>query len=294
MTRRIKILISILDAFGGSLSSTDMQKYLFLFCIQNNYDYYNFVPYKYGCFSFVAYHDKRKLIADGLLLDDANRWKFSNQRENYSYQLTQEERIKIFKFRNEFMKIKGNELIRYLYKKYPYYAINSEILNDILTPEEVDKILSIRPQINRQGLFTIGYEGLSIEDYINKLIKADIHIVCDVRKNPISRKYGFSKSTLCNALKHVGIKYEHFSALGIPSDMRQNLNTQSDYKRLFKKYEEEILIHRNNDIHQLYDIYRKDKRVALTCFEKDHKKCHRSSVIKALIRVDPDISVRNL
>lgn len=62
-------------------------------------------------------------------------------------------------------------------------------------------------------------------------------MLCDVRRNPWSRKYGFSKSTLSNACEGVGIRYEHLPELGIVSDARRNLETQADYDALFAHYE---------------------------------------------------------
>ena len=66
-------------------------------------------------------------------------------------------------------------------------------------------------------------------------------MLCDVRKNPLSRKYGFSKSTLSETLNKLGIEYTHLGALGIASEKRQYLNAQSDYDRLFDEYENTIL-----------------------------------------------------
>jgi len=45
-------------------------------------------------------------------------------------------------------------------------------------------------------LFTIGYEGISLEEYFNRLIKNDVKVLVDVRNNPLSMKFGFSKTQL--------------------------------------------------------------------------------------------------
>ncbi|WP_200885350.1 DUF488 family protein [Jejuia pallidilutea] len=60
-------------------------------------------------------------------------------------------------------------------------------------------------------LFTIGYEGISLEHYLNKLIRNNIKLLCDVRKNALSMKYGFSKSQLKNACEGVCIKICSYS-----------------------------------------------------------------------------------
>ncbi|MDG5800640.1 DUF488 domain-containing protein [Marinilabiliaceae bacterium ANBcel2] len=90
-------------------------------------------------------------------------------------------------------------------------------------------------------MFTIGYEGISLEQYINKLIVNDIKVLCDVRKNSFSMKYGFSKKQLKTTCDGVGIAYIHIPEVGIESDKRQELNTQADYDKLFKIYKTDTL-----------------------------------------------------
>jgi len=70
-----------------------------------------------------------------------------------------------------------------------------------------------------------------------------VTILCDVRRNALSRKYGFSKKTLGNACQNLGIRYEHLPELGIASARRKELHTQADYDRLFSAYEEDTLKH---------------------------------------------------
>ncbi len=66
-------------------------------------------------------------------------------------------------------------------------------------------------------------------------------MLCDVRKNAYSQKYGFSKSQLQKACEGVGISYIHMPELGINSDKRQHLISQSDYDLLFEDYEKNTL-----------------------------------------------------
>ncbi|WP_022708770.1 hypothetical protein [Bartonella bovis] len=68
--KRQKLLLALLQEFGGCLSNIDFQKYLFLFTQWEEKQSYEFVPYKYGCFSFQSYADKRKLIALSMLSDE--------------------------------------------------------------------------------------------------------------------------------------------------------------------------------------------------------------------------------
>src|SRR3990172_11049499 len=70
MYYRRKLLLALLEVFGGSLKRTDCEKLLFNFCQTTGKNHYDFFPYHYGPFSFLAYYDKRRLTELGLLKDD--------------------------------------------------------------------------------------------------------------------------------------------------------------------------------------------------------------------------------
>lgn len=63
-------------------------------------------------------------------------------------------------------------------------------------------------------LYTVGYEGLNIEQFLLMLDKYDIEKIIDIRECPISRKAGFSKNALKNVLAANGFDYTHLAALG--------------------------------------------------------------------------------
>ena len=79
------------------------------------------------------------------------------------------------------------------YKKYYCKRVTKQ--------KELNTIEQQKPHYAHKQLFTIGYEGISLETYINKLIINDVNVLCDVRKNAYSQKYGFSKQTLELACK---------------------------------------------------------------------------------------------
>ena len=76
-------------------------------------------------------------------------------------------------------------------------------------------------------LFTIGYEGRNIEEYLGLLKKNIVKLVIDVRRNPISRKRGFSKNRMREALSSEGIEYMHFPQLGIESKNRKSADSDN-------------------------------------------------------------------
>lgn len=280
---RQKVLLALLDALGGDVLATDFQKYLFMFTtLCENEKSYDFVPYKFGCYSFQAVVDKQKLIDKGYL-KEASGWELTKPELNHANGLKKGDDKKIDLFVERYGSKRGKALIQHVYRSYPYYAINSGIAKEHMNEAELALIKKAIPTKRRSSLFaTIGYEGGSIESYINKLITNDVRLLIDVRKNPISRKYGFSKRTLSSLLGRLHIEYTHIPALGIASPDRQQLNSQSDYDRLFDKYESTVLVEQKDALHQVYDLLENCKRIAITCFEKEHGQCHRSRVADAI------------
>lgn len=147
------------------------------------------------------------------------------------------------------------------------------------------KVRNIAWRVNNHPcLFTIGYEGLTINQFIEKLASHDIKILIDVRNNPISRKTGFSKSAFRDHLEAVGIKYQHIPELGVPSALRKNLGTKASYQSLFRHYEKKILASNLDYIEQIKIAIAQSSRVALMCFEADYHSCHRYKITEYLIQ----------
>lgn len=285
---RRKIILALLELFGRNLSVTQLQKYLFLFTRkQQGPRAFEFVPYKYGCFSFQANQDIYTLSKYGYLTitDDEIKEISLTRPTNYMFELDLFDQQAIRDTYENFGTLSQTDLIRYTYIRYPFYAINSTIAERILTPDELKKVAEQRRKLSVIQLFTIGYEGRSLEEYLKRLIINDIHVLCDVRKNAYSQKFGFSKSQLENACNGIGIQYIHIPELGIESNQRQNLYTQQDYDNLFAQYSQTILLQNSVALQHVYDLIQKKKRVALTCFEKDPHQCHRHIIAKALLKL---------
>ncbi len=281
---RQKVLLGVLQAFGGNLSNVNLQKYLFLFTKMCQKDKsYEFVPYKFGCFSFQSYADRRKLVQEGILAAD-DGWVIS-QDHDFIGMLDESDQRKISLFADKYRETKGNDLVREVYKKHPYYAIKSEIAAKLMTADELAEIKAQEPTASGHVLYTIGYEGNSFENYLNRLIMNDVKLLVDVRKNPLSRKYGFSKGTLSETLEKLGIEYLHMPELGIVSEKRKELKTEHDYRVLFDEYEETVLKDNEKALKALAELVEAKGRVAMTCFEAESCMCHRGRVAKAVERL---------
>lgn len=276
--KRQKLLLNLIHAAGGELAATDLQKILFLYTrLCEDDPSFRFVPYRYGCFSFQSYADRGTLQRKGMIhQSDESLWKLTPKAQPY---LDQKKKAAFNHFLTHIVPERGDTLVQRIYLDYPYYAINSEILDRVLPgPKDQKAIMKARPFTKGQALFTIGYEGDSIDSYLDRLIRHGVTLLCDVRRNPLSRKTGFSKNQLSSYCGKVGIGYQHLPGLGIPGHRRRELNTMDDYKTLFAEYRKEDLPQAQDEIQKLGNLLKQYKRIALTCFEKEHDCCHRHCV----------------
>lgn len=289
-------LLALLDSLGGKATNTDFQKLLFLYCQEaTESPPYEFVPYRFGAFSFSSYADRRRLIERGLLYQDDEHWHLTDT-GRYSVSRSAK-RPNVSSFATRYRDLRGDALVRETYLKFPYFATRSEIADRVLAGDTkaLKRVHEAKPHPTLAAVITIGYEGRSLENYLNSLIGAGVTLLCDVRRNPISRKYGFSKGTLANVCHGVGIRYEHLPELGIASDRRQSLTTQADYDALFADYKRRDLPKQTAALERVRQWIDAGEKVALTCYEEQPRQCHRHCVSEAIeYRFGQDYAARNL
>ena len=139
-------------------------------------------------------------------------------------------------------------------------------------------------------IFTIGYEGVTLPEFLAALLAAGVGRVIDVRALPLSRRPGFSKSALRGALEEAGIEYVHLKALGTPADGRAaaRAGRHADMARIYaSQLELPEAIAQGAQMIALAD----EKPSALLCFEREPAECHRTLLIEA---VAPDVEVTHL
>ncbi len=132
-------------------------------------------------------------------------------------------------------------------------------------------------------LFTLGYQAHTARTMLQVLRKYGIKLVVDVRRNPISRKPGFSKTRLASFLSQKGIEYLHYPCFGTPRHIRERYCKQGQIAvalRLYEKY----LQRREKCIKSfLKDV--SSRQFCLICFESDHNFCHRSVIANKLTEI---------
>jgi len=270
-----------LQLFEGQLDKIRLQKLLFLFANKQVKADYDFIPYKFGCYSYSANADMTAMVTRGYLNEDDKSFEKKDDMD-YLKQLKPIDLKLLQEVKVNYGNMSAHALMKHTYINFPFYATRSEVADNILSNEELEKVNKSKPQGAETILFTIGYEGISLENYLVRLLKNDVKVLVDVRNNPLSMKYGFSKSQLKKYCASLGIEYVHIPEVGIQGDQRQELNTQSDYDKLFAVYRKTNLTQTTSQQQQILNLLKLHKRIALTCFEANICQCHRKHLAEAI------------
>lgn len=129
-------------------------------------------------------------------------------------------------------------------------------------------------------LFTIGYEGLELADFIGLLTRHKVETVVDVRDLPLSRKKGFSKQALRHELQLSEFGYVHMGALGCPRPIRDAYRWDQDWGRYTRGFLQH-LASQQDAVAELTELAQVT-RCAMLCFEADYNFCHRAMVAEAV------------
>lgn len=282
MLTRQKTILKLLSDAGQPLSRTVFVKLVFLLRyetgLKRHPSFYDFVPYKYGPFSFSLYSDLAALQKNGYVSTEEERVELCGRTldrvEKETDGISPPIEAAVADILSRYGRMSQSALIRHVYIRHPWFAVNSEL------PER-DLVSARRPAKASAAVYTAGYEGKSVEAFFDNLLRRGIVTVVDVRANPISRKYGFSRSRFGEICKKLGLEYRHVPTLGIPSEARAGLSNFASYQRLLDLYEQRMLPQHSDDVKELGCLMRRQPAV-LVCVENDVRCCHRSRLAKAV------------
>ena len=276
LNTRQKCLINYLERVG-TCSKLRLAKIFFMMdsegYIGRGFKFYGFVPYKFGPYSFELFNDIEYMEKKGLLTTYENSVRYNKGKFSLPPNIT----MILDKYINDTKSMNDRELIKYIYLKYPQYTIFSEIEKNMEYVRD------------RKGIITIGYEGISIDEFLMRLIQEKVQVLVDVRKNPWSMKFGFKKFNLNSFCMNLGIEYINYPSLGISGAHRKNLKSKNDYDALFVRFREE-LIHKEDDLIALKQKA-EEGRIALMCFEKDPAFCHRRILGEELEKMGSEVAI---
>jgi uncharacterized protein (DUF488 family) len=259
----------LLQLAGGSASSLQITKWAFLLSSEmpsrGGKSFYRFIPYRYGPFSFTLVQETDSLIRNGFVEKKAdNRWALTSLGKKLVINLPNDISQDICRISESYGKMNGAELIDLIYDKYLWFTINSDLPGR----------RKGRKPIAHKSIYTAGYEGKTVDEFLGLLLESGVTRLIDVRFNPISRRYGFHKSTLLRLCSALTIDYQHLPGLGIPGPDRRSLETRHEKTPLFESYYHS-LPSRQEDV-DLITCLLKTKPSVLVCMEANPEDCHRN------------------
>ncbi len=282
MLKRQKIILALLDDAAKPLSLTAFVKMSFLLReeteLRDDGTFYAFVPYRFGPFSFALYRELDALGLQSYIVKDdksisLERSMLSDARKKTA-ELPASVRSAVRQITIRYGSLHQEALVRDVYARFPWYATKSERTD--LLPPTMPPTSPARPAV-----YTAGYERESVDGFFDRILRAGIRGIADVRANPISRKYGFARSSLSGVAQKIGIAYRHFPQLGIPSAERSALGSFASYQRLLDRYEAQMLPRQTSSLSDLCRLVMQEP-TALLCVEHDVRCCHRSRLANAV------------
>ena len=283
MLIRQRTILRLVEKAERPLTNTVLFKLVFLLrketTLSEDTAFYDFVPYHYGPYSFAMHRELETLVSYGYLNAEKSSvgTHFTLGPVSIDRALPPQNELAIDEILNRYANVRQKELLRDVYERYSWYAINTQL-------RELAPIALPTPKCADSAIYTIGYHKSSVDSFANQLIASGIQTVVDVRANPISRKYGFAGSSLKTICNKVGLEYKHFPKLGIPSSARKGVSSDADFNRLFLNYQQQTLRNNREDVVNVSSLVRSSPSVLL-CAEQDARSCHRSRLAFAISEV---------
>lgn len=272
---RQKAALDLINRAGGSIEKTRLVKLAFLMrqeLMPEDRSFYGFVPYHFGPFSFALYHDMEKLATDGWIESGEEGFRLIDQ-ERQPNPMPHEYRSAVDGVWRAYGRKGVSTLVEDVYARYPWYTARCKTMA---------KRAAAIP-VATPAIYTAGYEGLSLDDFLDRLLRAGIQQLIDVRKNPVARRFGFHRSTMARTCENLGIRYRHVPDLGIPGDMRMDLDGQDARDRLFALYRKDILPRQEEAIARV-ELWMKEMPSVLVCMEAKPCECHRTHLGRELAK----------
>lgn len=263
-----RIVLEFLWQNGRNTSRTCLIKWLFLLAQETDWGRqnppYDFIPYKFGAFSFVAYRDIDNLARIGLLQETEDG---VEARVNGSSHLPKAAQLAVKSVLHRYGDLTSEELLRYTYGQYPWFSVFSE-RQDLVQ-------VNIKRPVAKSAVYTVGYSGRTIDGLLNCLLQKGLSGVVDIRRVPLSRRYGFHGKTLALHLSSLGLKYFGQPELGVETEARRGTNEVAARKVLLTSYRRRVLRSQMGEVEALAEEL-KTQPLALLCLEADPAQCHRS------------------
>jgi hypothetical protein len=244
--------------------------------------FYQFIPYHHGPYSFTLNQETDSLVRNGFLEKNSNNfWSLTDLGKKMDVNLPRDIARDIHSVAAEYGKLSGQELLDLVDNRYSSFTVKNEL------PGRINK----KRAVAKKFIHTAGYEGKTVDEFLNLLVESGISRLIDVRSNPVSRRYGFHKSTLSRLCSVLGIDYQHLPELGIPSSERGDLDSSDKYTSLLNNYRSSLPL-RKEALSDVISLLRSEPSV-LVCMEADPEFCHRN-VLAQHLKTLIDMPIKHL
>jgi uncharacterized protein (DUF488 family) len=285
MLSRQKVILSLLSRSNGPLTKLSFVKLMFL--LRNEYraisdsPFYDFVPYKYGPFSFALYREMDALAQQGYIALSDEGVALAPDFESVAHppvkELPEAVLAAVSSVCQRFAHWDDRTLVADVYRRYPWYASKSEL-------RELCQGLPVQRPVAEVAVYTAGYGEKSVDAFFDNLLRTGIRAIVDVRANPVSRKYGFARKSMSSIASKLDIDYTHEPEVGIPSALRKHIDSVADLDRLLDTYEQEILPRNEQAVARVCELIQRKPSV-MVCAEKDARHCHRERLASAVSKM---------
>jgi uncharacterized protein (DUF488 family) len=136
--------------------------------------------------------------------------------------------------------------------------------------------LTLESAIPHIPIYTIGYGGRTIEQFLKLLSEYDINFLIDIRSQPYSRvNHSFSRDAFEKILRKNRIRYVFMGDTlgGRPQDQTCYVDGRVDYSKVREK------TFYQDGVSRIETAWEKQIAVALMCAEVKPQECHRSKLI---------------
>lgn len=275
MLSRQRVALSFLWRAGGVASRIRVTKWLFLLrhetTSRGGEAFYDFLPYRFGPYSFTLGQEMASLAREGLLAESSNEaWRLTDAGRQEALNLPSHLRPDVDSIFQRYGRLTNPQLLDSVYARYPWYAINSELRAK----------RSIKPA-TEPAVFTIGYEGLQVDALLNQILLEGIVRLIDVRNNPVSRRYGYHAATLSRLCERLDIEYRNIPELGIPSSDRSTAADPLAVQSLLDRYESTLAGDSSSAVERLAEDMASRPSVLL-CRERTPDLCHRGVLARSV------------
>ncbi len=297
MLHRRKALLYLLQQAPSPITRSKAQLLMFLAMHESITGDYQFIPTEGGPLSLVLEDDTIAMLKKGLVAEthtaDQSIQLLRVNTDQYDEAMLpkDEERQLLDTVLGKYQANEEEELLKLSITSKPFYGIrlpNEKIL--LLDKKTQSEIATIQKTLkeSERALYTIGYEKISLDEFILHLLLQGIQTVIDVRETTTSRRREFSRNPPQLALKTARIEYISMPEVGIPSEIRNKILAKGDHHDLLVWYREHVMHASTSYAEEVATLVSREN-TALMCYEKDPKECHRSLFAQACIESHPEI-----